>query len=75
VAEHIATITLNRPNQLNAMNAAFKKEIRAAMAAEDEEVRVIVLTGTVKAFSTGNDMKSNFETGPNPWKSTAPGAG
>jgi enoyl-CoA hydratase len=66
VADNIATITLNRPKQLNAMNAAFKEEIKAAIAnaTADELVRVIVLTGTGKAFSAGNDLQSNFESPP-----------
>ena len=66
VAENIATITLNRPKRLNAMNAEVKRQIKAAIAeaTADKDVRVIVLTGTGKAFSAGNDMQSNYESSP-----------
>ncbi len=66
VAEKIATITLNRPKQLNAMNAAVKGELKSAVAeaTADKEVRVIVLTGAGKAFSAGNDMEDNYKYAP-----------
>jgi enoyl-CoA hydratase/carnithine racemase len=66
VKDQIATITLNRPKQLNAMSGAVKAEIKAAIGAavEDENVHVIVLTGTGKAFSAGNDLQDNFTNPP-----------
>lgn len=66
VKDHIATITINLPKQMNAMSGATKAEIKAAInaAAEDEEVRVIVLTGVGKAFSTGNDLMSFYANPP-----------
>jgi enoyl-CoA hydratase len=66
VKDKIATITLNRPKQLNAMSGAVKTEIKAAIGAavEDENVHVIVLTGTGKAFSAGNDLQDNYTNPP-----------
>jgi enoyl-CoA hydratase len=66
VDEKIATITLNRPERLNAMSGAFKEEIKSAIAeaTADGEVRVIVLTGAGRAFSAGNDMQANYEKSP-----------
>jgi enoyl-CoA hydratase/carnithine racemase len=58
VADRIATITLNRPNKLNAWTATMEQEVRAAMfeADKDENVRVIVLTGSGRGFCAGADM-------------------
>ncbi len=66
VNDRIATITLNRPKQLNALSAAVKQELKGAVAdaVADDEVRVIVLTGTGKAFSAGNDLQDNYEHPP-----------
>lgn len=55
-----ATITLNRPNVLNALNLEILQELGEALqdAAWDDEVAVVVLTGSGnKAFCTGADMK------------------
>ena len=58
VADHIATVTLNRPDKLNAWTMTMEKEVLAAMqAAEaDDSVRVIVLTGAGRGFCAGADM-------------------
>jgi len=58
VADRVATITLNRPDKLNAWTAAMDQEVRAEMqAAEaDENVRVIVVTGAGRGFCAGADM-------------------
>jgi len=58
VHDRIATITLHRPDKLNAWTATMEKEVRAAMdqAEQDEHVRVIVLTGAGRGFCAGADM-------------------
>jgi enoyl-CoA hydratase/carnithine racemase len=58
VKDRIATITLNRPDRLNAYNDRMAQSIRLAMAdaAKDENVRVILLTGAGRGFCAGADM-------------------
>lgn len=58
VADHIATITLNRPEVFNAFNDPLSKELKDALknASRDKDVRVVILTGEGKAFSSGQDL-------------------
>ena len=58
VAERIATITLNRPERLNAWTHVMAQEVKAAMrrADDDSEVRVILLTGEGRGFCAGADI-------------------
>jgi enoyl-CoA hydratase/carnithine racemase len=58
VSDKIATITLNRPDRMNAWTPVMEREVRETMtaAAADEDVRVIVLTGAGRAFCAGADM-------------------
>src|SRR5262245_22067309 len=56
--DKIATITLNRPDRMNAWTRIMEPDVRHAMetAAADDNVRVIVLTGAGRAFCAGADM-------------------
>ncbi len=58
ISNRIATITMNRPESLNAMNDRLVEGLLVALtkAAEDAEVGVIVLTGNGKAFCAGGDL-------------------
>ena len=58
LADHIATVTLNRPDKANAMNWAMWQDIRSAMQWADRtpEVRVVVLEGEGKHFTSGIDL-------------------
>jgi 2-(1,2-epoxy-1,2-dihydrophenyl)acetyl-CoA isomerase len=64
--EGVATITLNRPHALNAFDTQQALDLLAAVreVAEDDGVRAVVLTGAGRAFSSGADLKSGFEPGP-----------
>ena len=55
---HVRTITLNRPDAMNAFNGALFDSLTQGLleAGEDSNVRVVVLTGKGKAFSTGLDI-------------------
>lgn len=58
VRDRIATVTLNRPQALNAWTDVMAEEVWQAMhaAERDDEVRVIVLTGAGRAFCAGGDI-------------------
>ncbi len=58
VKDRVATITLNRPDKLNAWTVNMEFEYKAAFAeaARDPEVRVILVTGAGKGFCAGADM-------------------
>ena len=60
VSDQVAVITLNRPEKANAQNMALLDDLDAAWtrAADDDEVRVIVLRGNGKHFSSGHDLNS-----------------
>ena len=60
VAEQIATITFNRPEHRNPISVAMLDEVQRAVrdAQQDDEVRVLVITGAGRAFCSGGDVKS-----------------
>jgi enoyl-CoA hydratase len=62
----IGLVTLNRPQQLNALSYALVKDICLAMEAfdDDDEIRVIILTGGDKVFAAGADIKEMADRGP-----------
>ena len=59
VEDGLATVTLNRPEALNALNMQLKEELAAVWRylADATEVRAVLLTGAGRAFSTGGDIK------------------
>ncbi|TVR09812.1 MAG: 2-(1,2-epoxy-1,2-dihydrophenyl)acetyl-CoA isomerase [Salinarimonadaceae bacterium] len=61
-AAGIAVITLARPERLNALTATMHAELRAALAAcaRDDAVRVVMLTGEGRAFSSGQDLTEDL---------------
>ena len=64
VADHVATITLNRPDVRNAMNTALREAMleRFTALATDDDVRAIVVTGASdRAFSAGADIREFVE--------------
>lgn len=63
---HRATLTLNRPEKLNALNETLTREFETAMfaAEDDNDVRVVVLKGAGRGFCSGHDYgKEHFEPG------------
>ncbi|MBM7173268.1 enoyl-CoA hydratase/isomerase family protein [Streptomyces sp. G44] len=62
VSDGLATITINRPEAMNAMNAEAKVALREAVrsAAEDTAVRAVLLTATGRAFCVGQDLKEHI---------------
>jgi 2-(1,2-epoxy-1,2-dihydrophenyl)acetyl-CoA isomerase len=60
--EHIGTLTLNRPDKLNALNDQMAVELIKAMTdfLQDTETRVIVITGAGRAFSAGADLQETL---------------
>src|SRR3984957_20519278 len=58
VADHVVTITLNRPDKWNAWTAIMEQEVRAAFeqADADGKVRLIISTGAGRGFCAGADM-------------------
>jgi len=64
VADRVATLTLNRPERLNAINAELPRDLRSAVerADSDPDVHVIVLAGAGKGFCGGYDLVEFAET-------------
>lgn len=60
-ADGVATVTLNRPGAMNALDVATKEALLAALreVAHDPGARCVVLTGTGRAFCVGQDLKEH----------------
>jgi 2-(1,2-epoxy-1,2-dihydrophenyl)acetyl-CoA isomerase len=63
VDERVATITLDRPEALNALTGPMKTSLLAALreGARDTAVRAVVLTGAGRAFCAGQDLRERLE--------------
>jgi enoyl-CoA hydratase/carnithine racemase len=63
VKDGIATLTLNRPERLNALGGTLRQDLHDAVtrAGADPEVRVMVVTGAGKGFCSGGDVKAMGE--------------
>jgi enoyl-CoA hydratase/carnithine racemase len=68
VADKVATITLNRPDRMNALSRSLETEIHRAFdeADADRKVRAIILTGNGAAFSAGYDQAATAPSGVRP---------
>ncbi|MEV0912047.1 enoyl-CoA hydratase/isomerase family protein [Streptomyces hokutonensis] len=76
VTDHVATLTLNRPQAMNSFNQRMLEEFSAIWdrVKTDDDVRVVVLRGSgERAFSTGMDVKEGIDRHPNVWSQTDPG--
>jgi enoyl-CoA hydratase/carnithine racemase len=64
VADHVATITLDRPDRLNAFTLVMMNELIAAFDAidADDDVRSVVVTGRGRGFCAGADLSEGAET-------------
>jgi enoyl-CoA hydratase/carnithine racemase len=77
LADHVARVTIDRPEVLNAIDAASERELQSVWARieADPQVRVVVLTGAgERAFSAGADMKGGSgASGLDYWANERPG--
>jgi enoyl-CoA hydratase/carnithine racemase len=64
LADNVLTITLNRPDRLNAWTATMGRELMAAFdeADADDEVRAVIVTGAGRGFCAGADLASGGDT-------------
>jgi 2-(1,2-epoxy-1,2-dihydrophenyl)acetyl-CoA isomerase len=77
LTDSVATVTLNRPDAMNALDTELKSALRDTLAAvaEDPAVRAVVLTGTGRAFCVGQDLAEhahNLDADPASVWSTVP---
>jgi enoyl-CoA hydratase/carnithine racemase len=65
ITDHVATITYNRPESLNAINAEMRRYLNDAFSRfrDDEEAWVAIVTGTGKAFCAGGDLHEGGAAG------------
>ncbi|WP_420446731.1 crotonase/enoyl-CoA hydratase family protein [Candidatus Poriferisodalis sp.] len=64
VDEHVATITLNRPERLNAFNSQMQRDVLDAidLADADDEVRAVIFTGAGRGYCAGADLGTGAAT-------------
>ena len=64
--DNVAVITFNRPDARNAVNNQVRAEFTAAIAEveADDDIKVLILTGSGKAFASGVDIKEFSKTTP-----------
>lgn len=64
LADHVLTVTLNRPEALNAFNATMMRELIEAFdrADADDDVRAVIVTGAGRAFCAGADLSQGGKT-------------
>src|SRR4051794_41360123 len=62
-SDGVATITLNRPQAMNSLDVATKELLLETVrsVADDDAVRCVALTGSGRAFCTGQDLKEHIE--------------
>jgi enoyl-CoA hydratase/carnithine racemase len=60
---HVATVTLNRPQKLNAYSEIMVHEVLAGLgdARDDDEIRAVIITGSGRGFCSGGDIGSDFQ--------------
>jgi enoyl-CoA hydratase/carnithine racemase len=76
VTDHVATVTLNRPDAMNSFNEAMLEEFSALWdeVKRDDDVHCVVLRAAgERAFCTGVDVKEGFHRESNVWSQTDPG--
>lgn len=73
----VTTLTLNRPERLNALSFALVEELHAALSVleRDNTCRVVIITGAGRGFSSGLDLVDPVRTAPTAAGLTGPAAG
>jgi len=59
VTDNVATITLNRPDVMNGLNAQMRADITHAISRASDDARVLILTGAGRGFCSGQDLGDN----------------
>src|SRR6266496_167016 len=76
VKDNVASVTLNRPEAMNAFNRTMMNEFRQiwSQVRVDDDIHVVVLRAAGdRAFSTGLDVKEGLDVPDNPWSAQDPG--
>ncbi|MEE3256935.1 MAG: enoyl-CoA hydratase-related protein, partial [Actinomycetota bacterium] len=64
IVDHVLTLTMNRPERLNAFNSEMQREFLEALdhADADDDIRVVIVTGAGRGFCAGADLSRGAET-------------